>query len=152
MLKFNKNLLVCLLGAMALGSVEAAQDVTAQDLADNWTLAYNAHDPARLSELYAGDAVLMLHGSLTLRGRQAIHDYWVEDFRESNPITTLTVTHAVEGIDMMLVHGNYQVIERNDGTLLGQGRYAHIWLQDGNGNWQLDRDMWHEPFEPYPAR
>jgi ketosteroid isomerase-like protein len=127
----------------------AADNPDPQELADSWSLAYNAHDPAGLSELYDTNAIMMLHGSLTLRGRQAIHDYWVEDFREGNPITTLAVTHSVEGIDMMLVHGNYQVIERNDGTLLGQGRYAHIWLRDTNGNWMLDRDMWNEPFEPY---
>ena len=92
---------------------------------------------------------MMLHGSLTLRGRQAIREYWVDDFREGNPLTTLSVTHTIKGIDMMLVHGNYQVIDRNDGTLLGQGRYAHIWLQHANGNWVLDRDLWNEPFEPY---
>jgi ketosteroid isomerase-like protein len=129
--------------------VLAASAPSPQDLADSWTLAYNAHNPAGLAELYDPNSILMLHGSLTLRGRQAIHDYWVEDFREGNPITTLSVTHAVEGVDMMLVHGNYLVIERNDGTLLGQGRYAHIWLRDGSGNWLLDRDMWNEPFEPY---
>lgn len=136
---------------LVLGATQAfaASAPTPQDLADRWTLAYNAHNPAELSELYEPTAILMLHGSLTVRGRQAIHDYWVEDFREGNPITTLSVTHAVEGVDMMLVHGNYMVIERNDGTLLGQGRYAHIWLRDGDGNWFLDRDMWNEPFEPY---
>jgi len=34
---------------------------------------------------------------------------------------------------------------RADGTVLGQGRYAHIWLLDENGNWELDRDLWSEP-------
>jgi uncharacterized protein (TIGR02246 family) len=116
-----------------------------QELANRWTTAYNEHNPAKLAELYDENAVVMLHGSLTLKGRQAIHDYWVEDFRESNPITTLTVTNTIEGSDMVLVHGNYEVIDRNDGTLLGQGRYAHIWLLDEAGNWELDRDLWYEP-------
>ena len=123
----------------------AAGDTAPQDLADRWTQAYNAHNPSALAELYDENAILMLHGSLTLRGRQKIHDYWVDDFRDGNPITTLSVTNVVEGADMMLVHGNYQVIERNDGTLLGQGRYAHIWLRDADGNWLLDRDLWVEP-------
>lgn len=127
----------------------ASSNVDPQELADDWTQAYNAHDPAGLSGLYEEDAIMMLHGSLTLRGREAIREYWVDDFREGNPITTLTVTHTINGIDMMLVHGNYQVIDRNDGTLLGQGRYAHIWLKDQDGNWLLDRDLWNEPFEPY---
>lgn len=127
----------------------AAEAVAPQELADRWTQAYNAHNPAALAELYDENAVVMLHGNLLLRGRQAIHDYWVDDFREGNPITTLSVTHTVAGASMMLVHGDYHVIDRNDGVLLGKGRFAHIWLRDGNGEWLLDRDMWNEPFEPY---
>lgn len=146
MFKPRLLLLAALLAPLA---ANAAEDVTPQDLADRWTEAYNAHNPAGLADLYDPNAVMMLHGALTLRGRQAIHDYWVEDFREGNPITTLTVSNVVEGVDMMLVHGNYQVIERNDGTLLGQGRYAHIWLLDADGNWMLDRDLWNEPVQAY---
>lgn len=133
--------------ACAAGSNE---DPNPQSLADLWTQAYNTHNPSELSALYDENAVMMLHGSLTLRGRQAIHDYWVDDFAEGNPITTLTVTNVIEGSDMMLVHGNYLVIERNDGTLLGQGRYAHIWLLHADGNWLLDRDLWNEPVNAYP--
>ena len=136
-------LLTC--GVGICSGLHAAETPDAQELANLWTLAYNAHDPARLSELYDENAVLMLHGTLTLKGRQAIHDYWVDDFRESNPITTLTVSQEIEGSDMKLVHGNYQVIDRNDGTLLGHGRYAHIWLKDEKGNWELDRDLWYQP-------
>jgi len=140
-----RKFLCSLLLVLPMAASIAAEAPDPQELADRWTLAYNAHDPAKLSELYEENAIMMLHGSLTLRGRQAIHDYWVDDFRQSNPITTLSVTNTVTGTDMMLAHGNYQVIDRNDGTLLGQGRYAHIWLLDSQGNWLLDRDMWVEP-------
>jgi ketosteroid isomerase-like protein len=60
----------------------------------------------------------------------------------NNPLTVLTVTDAVNGIDMKLVHGNYQVISRDTGVPLGQGRFAHIWTRSGNGEWRLDRDLW----------
>lgn len=138
------GLMLCSLAVQA-----ATPGFDSQELANRWTTAYNEHNPAALSELYDENAVVMLHGSLTLKGRQAIHDYWVEDFRESNPITTLSVSHTIEGKDMILVHGDYQVVDRNDGALLGKGRYAHIWLLDGNGEWVLDRDLWYEPVEPY---
>lgn len=131
-------------------AASSSEEVDPQALADLWTQAYNTHNPSALADLYGDDAIMMLHGSLTLRGKQAIHDYWVDDFSEGNPITTLTVTNVIEGADMRLVHGNYQVIERNDGTLLGQGRYAHIWLLDEAGNWLLDRDLWNEPASAYP--
>lgn len=83
-----------------------------------------------------------------MSGRAAIQDYWEEDMQLDNPLTVLTVTHSVDGFDMKLVHGNYQVINRETGVPLGEGRFAHIWTRDGN-NWLLDRDLWNAPFEPY---
>lgn len=145
----HKHMMSAGLLLFSLAVKAATPGFDSQELADRWSMAYNEHNPARLSELYDANAVLMLHGNLTLKGRQAIHDYWVQDFRESNPITTLKVSHTIEGQDMILVHGDYQVVDRNDGTLLGQGRYAHIWLQDATGNWVLDRDLWYEPIDPY---
>ena len=44
-------------------------------------------------------------------------------------------------LDMILVHGNYEVVRRSDGMLVGGGRFAHIWL-DEDGQWRLDRDLW----------
>lgn len=126
-----------------------AQDVTAQDLADSWIRAYNAHNGAELASLYSENSVLMLHGEETVRGRQDIGAYWAEDFREGNPITTLAVTHAINGHDLILVHGNYQVIDRESGLSLGSGRFAHMWMMNEDEVWELDRDLWHDPFNPY---
>ena len=50
---------------------------------------------------------------------------------------------------MILVHGNYEVIGREDGGILGLGRFAHIWLRDADGDWMLDRDVWIERSEAY---
>jgi uncharacterized protein (TIGR02246 family) len=119
-----------------------------QEMANRWVQAYNRHDRNALGALYARDAKLMMHGAPTISGRNAIEEFWADDFQAGDPLTVLTVTHAVEGSDMILVHGNYQVINREDGTQVGMGRFAHIWLLDG-GEWRLDRDMWNRPFEPY---
>lgn len=59
-------------------------------------------------------------------------------------MTVLTVTDTVEGVDMTLVHGNYQVLNRRTGVVVGYGRFAHIWIQVG-GEWRLDRDLWNQP-------
>jgi len=79
-------------------------------------------------------------------GREAVTEFWKSDFQEGNPITLLTVTHSVEGFDTVLVHGNYQVVDRDTGSLLGFGRYAHIWHNTAAG-WQLDQDLWNQPWE-----
>lgn len=133
-------------------SAAIAQSPDNQLLADDWTTAYNEHNPAALSSLYTEDAHLMMHGGPTIKGRTAIGEFWAQDFMEENPITTLQVTHALEGADMVLVHGNYQVINRNTGILQGQGRFAHMWILDDDGEWRLDRDLWNQPFEAYPGR
>jgi hypothetical protein len=51
---------------------------------------------------------------------------------------------------MVLVHGNYEVVDRTDGTKVGLGRFAHIWTTAPNGGWLLDRDLWYERSEPVP--
>jgi ketosteroid isomerase-like protein len=130
------------------GEVAAAEEV--QALAGRWTAAYNKHDRAALQALYTNDARLMMHGAPTIAGRAAIGDFWAQDFGESNPLTLLKVTHALQGVDMVLVHGNYEVVDRVDGTKLGLGRFAHIWTAAPNGGWLLDRDLWYERSEPAP--
>jgi hypothetical protein len=92
----------------------------------------------------------MMHGAPTIAGRAAIGEFWAEDFGESNPLTLLKVTHALNGTDMVLVHGNYEVVDRTDGTKVGLGRFAHIWTAAPNGGWLLDRDLWYERSEPAP--
>lgn len=124
-------------------------DEDIQELANEWTRAYNRHDGEALSGLYREDAAVMLHGDAVIRGRDQIREYWEQDFQEGNPITVLLVTHAIEGVDMMLVHGNYQVIERDDGTPLSSGRFAHIWFLGNDGEWRIDRDLWYDAFDPY---
>ena len=125
----------------------AESEMDVQMLADRWTEAYNRHDAAALAAVYAPDARLMMHGAPTITGRDAIGEFWSEDFEEDNPLTLLAVTHAVFGTDMILVHGDYEVVDREEGARLGFGRFAHIWHDDGDGNWLLDRDLWVQRYE-----
>jgi uncharacterized protein (TIGR02246 family) len=125
----------------------ARQEV--QMLADRWADAYNRHDREALAAVYEPDAALMMHGAPTIDGRQDIGAFWAQDFEEGNPLTLLTVTHAVDGVDMVLVHGNYEVVSRDDGATLGSGRFAHIWFLDADGEWKLDRDLWIQRTEAY---
>jgi uncharacterized protein (TIGR02246 family) len=128
------------------GSIAGTSDAV-QSLADQWTHAYNEHDRNELANLYTEGARLMMHGAPTIAGRAAVGSFWAQDFEEDNPLTLLTVTHAVQGLDMVLVHGNYQVIDRDDGARVGFGRFAHIWTR-ADGEWRLDRDLWQKRSEP----
>jgi uncharacterized protein (TIGR02246 family) len=147
----SKMIRTALVLALASVSLVATAQENVKSLAKEWTIAYNSHNRAKLGALYAPDAQLMMHGRPTIKGRQAIEEFWAADFKEKNPLTSLIITNFVQGIDMILVHGNYQVIDRDDGTQLGFGRFAHIWLRDASGKWLLDRDLWNQPYEE-PAR
>jgi|SaaInlV_100m_DNA_5_1039725.scaffolds.fasta_scaffold08159_3 uncharacterized protein (TIGR02246 family) len=131
------------LGVVSFAAV-AQEDI--QALADRWTAAYNSFDGGALADLYTDNAHLYVHGSPMLIGKEVIQGFWEDDFQVESPMTVLTVTHSVEGYDMMLVHGNYQVVDRNSGALLGSGRFAHIW-HDVGGDWKLDQDLWNQPYE-----
>jgi uncharacterized protein (TIGR02246 family) len=139
------TIFVATAGAQTPSAPSETQEV--QQLANRWTEAYNRRNAAALGALYMEDARLYLHGSPTVSGRPNIQSYWADDMKEKNPITVLTVTHAVNGIDMKLVHGNYQVINRETGVPVGQGRFAHIWTRTPGGEWRLDRDLWNQPYE-----
>lgn len=154
-MRYGSNLAVGLVAVVSMiSSGSSAQTPAAppqtqevQLLANKWTEAYNQKNVGALASLYAQDARLFLHGSPTVSGRSNIERYWADDMKVNNPLTVLTVTDAVNGIDMKLVHGNYQVLNRNTGVPLGHGRFAHIWMRDGNGEWHLDRDLWNQPVE-----
>lgn len=136
--------------SLALGTAALATPVLAQgpadqtkvqELANRWTAAYNSVDIPALADLYADDAELYIHREGRFVGQVAISDYWAADMDRDNPITVLNVTDSVIDSEMMLVHGNYQVLDRNTGVPLGGGRFAHIWVLDEDG-WVLDRDVW----------
>lgn len=140
------SMFVALLGASSM--LTQAQDTSiVQQLADRWTNAYNTNDIIKLASVYTEDAHLYLHQTPRIEGRDEIISFWSRDMHDGAPKTVLTVTNLVEGFDMTLVHGNYEVIDRENGDKLGFGRFAHIWIQDQEGNWKLDRDLWNQPVE-----
>ena len=133
---------------LALVNGTQAQEV--QELANRWTQTYNEYDSAALAALYHEDAIVLLHGALSISGRAAIRDFWADDMQVNSPLTVLTVTHSVDDFDMKEVHGSYEVLNRVNGLPLGHGRFAHIWTRQ-NGEWLLARELWDQPLEPFVA-
>ena len=148
-MRFKALACAATMAVLAFGVTGALAQEDIQELADKWVAAYNKHDKNALGALYTENAALMMHGGPTYNGRKDIADFWETDFEIGSPLTLLRVTHSVVGVDMMLVHGDYQVIDREDGAQLGGGRFAHIWVLGSDDQWRLDRDLWNEPFEPY---
>jgi ketosteroid isomerase-like protein len=131
--------------ALSLSSAAFAQTPSVKDLADRWTAAYNEKGADAVANLYSERAELYIHKDQRYVGRGEIKSYWAEDLKIKNPLTVLTVTDSVVDNDMMLVHGNYLVVNRTSGVPMGQGRFAHIWVRNNGSQWQLDRDLWMQP-------
>jgi ketosteroid isomerase-like protein len=139
---FKSLALAAVLSLAVGGAAQAQQTPTVQELANRWTAAYNQGNSDQVAALYSPAAELYIHREGRYAGRADIRDYWASDMRRSNPITVLTVTDSVIDAEMMLVHGNYQVLDRRTGVPQGAGRFAHIWVRSGAGQWSLDRDVW----------
>ena len=134
---------------LAASGLQAQAPVDAQALADRWTTAYNDHDGEALAALYTDGAELLAYGGQALTGREAIRSFWASDFGEGNPLTLLNVTHTVQGSDMLLVQGGYEVVDRNGGDPLVSGGFVQIWRLDNTGDWHIDRELWFDAMVPY---
>ena len=128
--------------------LQAQAPVDAQDLAERWTTAYNNHDGEALAAIYTEGAELAAHGGPAMSGRDTIRSFWAADFGEGNPLTLLNVSHTVGGNDMLLVQGEYEVVDRNGGATLVSGGFVQVWTLDGT-DWRIDREFWFDAMTPY---
>ena len=134
---------------LASSGVPAQSPVDAQVLADLWTTAYNDHDGEALAALYTEGAELLAYGEQALTGRESIRSFWALDFGEGNPLTLLNVAQTVAGSDMVLVQGEYDVVDRDGGDPLVSGGFVQIWRLNDSGDWRIDRELWFDAMVPY---
>ena len=137
-------------GFSMLALVNGTQAQEVQELANRWTQTYNEYDSAALAALYHEDAIVFVDGAPSVSGRAAIQDFWADDMLVNSPLTVMTVTHTIDSFAMKVVHGNYEVLNRENGVPLGHGRFAHIWTRQ-NGEWLLASERWNQPLEPFVA-
>ena len=109
-----------------------------EQLASQWTTAYNAGDAEGLMALYADDAELSTHPAGSIQGRKAIGGFWKDDFGGGKPSTTLTLTDAYMAGGLAHLEGQYEVADKGTVT---RGHYVQLWMQDGDA-WRIHREMW----------
>jgi ketosteroid isomerase-like protein len=114
-------------------SNEVAERLTAE-----WTKAYNAGDAKALMALYSDDAVLSTVQEGSFSSPTAIESFWVRDFGDTRPSSTLTLTDVYLSGELAHLEGEYTVSDRGSVT---EGRYVQLWMRDGN-QWRVHREMW----------
>jgi uncharacterized protein (TIGR02246 family) len=119
---------------------------TVAKLNEAWQSAYKVADSDRLAALYAEDAVVMAPGGEPLQGREAIRDFFAEDFKEFPKHSLTTKSLRVEACETLLVDsGEYKYDGVNN-----EGKPVHIMgnyitaFKKTDGSWHTEIEIWNE--------
>src|SRR5689334_8180003 len=138
--------------AAPAGQVSAADIKAVRDLNASWFAHYNAHHPDSLAALYAEDAVLMMPGQPTIRGRDAIKTAYAKDIADmvkygysNNQGKNSEVT--VSG-DIGWESNTFTVTDKT-GKRIDAGKYVTVFGRK-DGKWVIVRDIWNSD-DPSPS-
>jgi uncharacterized protein (TIGR02246 family) len=109
------------------------------DLKHSWEVAFNRGDSAAVAALYSQDAELVMSGSSTVRGREAIRAA-IDNMAKSGVKVRIGAEQNVGSGEIAYVYGHYSVLERDGGRNVESGTYIEVWRRRA-GVWQIDLDV-----------
>jgi uncharacterized protein (TIGR02246 family) len=126
--------------------VHAADDSksTIRKMNEAWQAAYEAADFDRLASLYTEDAVLMPEGRKPLHGRQAIRNFFAEDFKYVPKRSIILKSLRVEESGSVLVDSGEYRFDGSDSEgkpIRITGNYNTIFKKT-DGKWYTAIDIW----------
>ena len=131
-------LTACAGGALQRGASQNAEsEITAATAA--WAEAYNSRNPARITSMYAPDAVLWGTTSKTIRPTPAdIADYFKDAGKRPNARVTLGKQHVRVYGDVGLNSGSYTFSDVRDGQQITRpARFSMAFKKQRDGKWML---------------
>ena len=154
-LKHGAIVVACLLVLMGCTRGMPPADVAADEAAlravnPAWIKAYNAGDADGLSSLYTDDAVWNPPGSVPVRGRAAIRDFFKKDTAGTAAAgLSFTMSPATEiGIsgDLGWEWGTFTATDKT-GATVDAGKYLTV-HQRKDGRWMIIRDIYNSDLTP----
>lgn len=109
------------------------------DLKHSWEVSFNKGDADAVAALYSPNAELVMSGSPTVRGRDAIRAA-IDNMIKSGVKVRIGAAQNVGAGDIAYVYGPYTVLERDGGRNIESGSYIELWRRRG-GVWQIDLDV-----------
>ena len=139
--------------APAESIAEKTKDNTKEDIEailkreDEFLAAHSFNDGAKLADFYTDDALLIPPDEPIVRGKQAIAEWYDNEFKKAPPIENPKVT--LEKIEffanLALIRGNFILkfeSETADKPIIQNLRFISIWLKQPDGNWKFYCDIW----------
>ena len=128
--------------AMTLGACGARGSVSpgvSPELKHSWEVNFNRGDAAAVAALYAPDAQLVMSGSETARGPEAIRAV-VAAMIQSGVKVHIDSSQNVGAGDIAYVFGTYSVQDHEGGKEVERGSYVEVWRRE-DGAWKISLDV-----------
>lgn len=112
-------------------------------LGQSWVSAYDAEDGDAIAKLYTADARLISADSPPAVGREAIREFWEQDFRTAGVKvrTELDVEDRWTRPNVAHITGTFTVRPASGTTVVAQGKYSQLWVRE-SGGWGISREEW----------
>ncbi len=142
---FRKTILGIALGsaiAVPAWAGPAAEDVpTAMDA---FAAAFNSADGAGVAKLYSEDAALLPPDAKRIDGRAAIQTFWQGAIDGGLSNIAFKSVEIEENGNHAYEVGGFSLDAPGEGgaTTTVNGKYIVVWKKNGDGTWQLHRDIW----------
>ncbi|GGK56125.1 SgcJ/EcaC family oxidoreductase [Rufibacter glacialis] len=126
-------------------STDITDDIRSLNL--KFITAFNHGDAAGVAALYTITALLLPAGSYTVKGREAIGQYWQSEMNRGVKEMTLE-TVDVELLEQTAIELGKYSLKAEGGQPLDTGKYMVVWKKE-NGAWKMQKDIWNSN-QPQP--
>jgi ketosteroid isomerase-like protein len=145
----NKSMLPLVSAALVtslLAGCATRESTLPNDVTTALASAFTRGDVAACTELYSDDAEIISNEAPTVRGREAIEEFFRDQVSRDILFATDSTVSVVNG-DLAMDQGTYRVRNVNRGVDVEYGSYLNVWRLE-NGEWRVFRSMYNVTMGP----
>lgn len=106
--------------------------------------AFAESDSVELANCFTKNAVLMIDGFPSVKGRDEITSFYSNIMKNGIKDYELTTKNVWGDSSILVEEGVYRLTDASDKEM-GKGKYIVLWQQE-SGNWKMFRDIWARDF------